>query len=285
MYSYYLPLFDIYETNKGFVFEKTNGLGKGLKCSFSETNLTTECVVPSSLSKEALFKLLGLNKINVFADLCLVANMDECVSKIITLINEEEDSRYVFYSIYLSRNTDYYANTLKWAKQAIINGYVDSSSYISREFNKIKKSIDIVFDETSNPIDLACKLLFIKSVGVKSVASLLLHAYGLTRYAPIDRHYANYLGVKGKLMHKNTCIRRKMECSACNLHSCIYRQAVSKYGIYNGVVQSLVYINSRLKQTRRSEIEEILVRDPSLYVDDLEKLLIKVKSYKLYKLG
>lgn len=276
MYSYYLPLFDIYETNKGFVFEKTNGFGKGLKCSFSEINLTTECVVPSGLSEGALFKLLGLNKINVFGDLCLVADMDECVSRIITLINGEEDSRYVFYSIYLSRNTDYYANTLKWAKQAVINGYVDSSSYISREFNKLKKSIDIVFNETNNPIDLACKLLFVKNVGVKSVASLLLHAYGLTRYAPIDRHYANYLGVKGKPGYKDICIRSKMECSGCSLHSCIYRQAVSKYGTYNGVVQSLVYINARLKQTRRSEIEEILVRDPSVYMDNLEKLLIKL---------
>ncbi|MEM4889813.1 MAG: hypothetical protein QXJ64_10300 [Thermosphaera sp.] len=280
LYSYYLPLFNIVETSQGFIFEKVFGVAKGLKCMFKEYELLAECNIPSHVSRNNVVKLLGLNKSSFFADICRIINMEKCVSSNITLVNGDEDAKYVFYAIYLSRNTDYYVNTIKWTKQAITDGYIDSSSYIAREFNEVKESIDKVFNNLNRPEELIIDLLSIRGVSVKSVTALMLHSYGLTNYAPIDRHYANYLRSRLKQPVKNTCIKLKLNCEVCP-RDCIYKYTLKKHGVYNGVLQSLVYIYDRLRLKKRSEVEKILVKDPSIYLDKIEDLLIHARSMNI----
>ncbi|MEM1832363.1 MAG: hypothetical protein QXJ97_12650, partial [Desulfurococcaceae archaeon] len=54
-----------------------------------------------------------------------------------------------------------------------------------------------------------------------------------------------------------------------------------KHGVYNGVLQSLVYIYDRLRLKKRSEVEKILVKDPSIYLDKIEDLLIHARSMNI----
>lgn len=273
LYSYYLPLFNITETSWGFIFEKVFGSAKGLRCSFKESELLTECIIPNDISKEEVIKLLGLDKSSLFKDLCRVVNLKNCITSNVTLIHDEKDARYVFYAIYLSRNTDYHINTVKWARQAIVEGHLNSTSYIAMEFNEVKGAIDGVFNDFNKQEELIENLLSVRGVSVKSVAALLLHAYGLTSYAPIDRHYASYLGNRLSKPAKVMCARLKLNCKLCS-RNCVYKYALKKYGIYNGILQSAIYIYVRLRSKRRSEIEKVLIKDPSDYLDETEDLLV-----------
>lgn len=276
LYSYSLPLFEVYETGSGFVFEKVRGALKGLKCEFSEKELTTTCTIPSGASSSVLERVLGLRYRHIFQDFCNYVSVKGSPCRV-TLVAEPSDSRYVFYAIYLSKNTDYYVNTVLWTKMAVDTGVVKASSYIPREFNKVKPIVDVVFQRSQSLEELVAGLLAVPGVGAKSISALLLHGYGLSMYAPVDRHYREYLGSKWKEPHKAYCAKYKLNCLACP-RNCIYKYAASKYGAYNGVVQSLVYIRARLAMHRRSELEEVLVRDPSMHLEHFDKVLEAARS-------
>ncbi|MEM5833689.1 MAG: hypothetical protein QXF04_04075 [Candidatus Aenigmatarchaeota archaeon] len=279
LYSYMLPLFEIEETPGGFVFRKMRGLGRWLTCEFNEEELETRCIVPCEVSRESVERVLGLEKQPLFGELCVRLNLPPSYCSV-TLLYEPADAKLVFYAVYLSRNTDYYVNTVKWTKQAVEHGAVESTSYIPREFNALKPRIDSVFAEYTDPAVLSVELLKLRGVGAKTVSAIMLHGYGLTEYAPVDRHYADYLGLNPRQPPKSACITSGFECSRCT-RSCVYRYAVVKYGVYNGVVQSLTYIRARLKRSRRSIIEEVLVKETSWYLDIVESILEKARELKL----
>jgi hypothetical protein len=280
LYSYLLPVFNIEETPRGFVFEVDWGLFKGFRCVFDEESLVTECSdVPSELLGE-VSRLLGLDKRIVFSEVCRLAGLDRCVAGVVTLIYSPRYKLPVAYSIYLSRNTDYYINTVRWVREALSRGVVESSAYIPREFNRVKSLIDQTLLRSKSPVEEALDLLEIKGFGVKSAKAYLLHAYGLTEHAPIDRHYLRVLGVKPAIS-KSKCISTgKLDCLRCSVN-CAYRVATARFRELNGAVQSLAYIYGRLKSKRRSSLEEVLVKSPDYYIDHFEALFENLTSRDL----
>ena len=279
LYSYLLPLFKIEETHGGFTFTIDLGPFKGLKCRFNEFTLETTCSTDPGFMEIHIERILGLEKHSLFKDLCKWINVEKCIVDQVSLIYEPTYKNIVAYSVYLSRNTNYYINTLKWVREAIEMGVVDSTSYIPREFNRVKREIDYVLSTGLDPVSEALSLMKIRGFGAKSANAYLLHAYGLTQYAPIDRHYARLIKAL-KPKSKLTCqLHGKLQCSQCIIH-CPYRQAYSKFRELNGVIQSLAYIHGRLKNPVRSRIEEILVKDTSQYLDPLENLLHRLINWE-----
>lgn len=279
LYSYLLPLFNVEEVSDGFVFEKTYGTVKGLFCRFSEKELVTTCRIPRGVDRASVLRVLGLEKQPLFTEFSDRVGVSR-VKTPVTLVYEPGDVVHVFYAIYLSRNTDYYVNTIRWARQAYEEEFVTSSSYIALEFNRLKRVIDGVFEKGLDPLSTAISLMEMRGVGIKSVTALLLHGYGLTEYAPVDRHYAEYLGVERYQPQKEHCVKLRLNCKLCS-RGCPYRYAVVKYGVYNGFVQSLVYIHARLSASRRSELEEVLVKDPADWLNPVEEVLNRAREFSI----
>ncbi|MEM1701444.1 MAG: hypothetical protein QXF58_04855 [Desulfurococcaceae archaeon] len=279
LYSYHLPLFDIEETNNGFIFKKAFGSLRGIECVFNEKDLETICESPHRFTSE-LSNALGLDRLYLFKEICGITGIHKCIAENITLIHNELDKQLVFYTIYLSRNTDYYVNTVRWVQELLRKGYISSNSYIARDFMSKKDIIDEVYSSTVDRLSEIVRLLSIHGVGVKSIKAYLLHAYGDTVHAPIDRYYARFLGQDIKVsVDKNRCLKRGLNCERCS-STCPYAFSMERFNVLNGVVQSLVYIYNRLRLHRRSRLEEILVKDPSVYLDGLEHL---IKNLELIK--
>jgi hypothetical protein len=273
LYSYLLPLFSVEETSSGFVFRKIAGADRGLECVFRESTLETKCTAPSGVGVSPT--LLGLSKRELFQEVCRRAGLEECIARHVTLIYEPRDKELVLYSVFLSRSTDYYVNTVKWVRELVVRGFVESSSYLTVEFNRVRGSLRGVLERGLDPLSEATELLSISGIGVKSAKAYLLHAYGLTSHAPVDRHYASVLGVKYTQPSKKLCVKLKLDCYNCP-RSCVYGYTTRLLGSLNGVVQSLSYIYGRLKSKRRSSLEETLVPDPSKYLDEVERILSRV---------
>ena len=275
LYSYLLPLYSIEEINGGFVFRKVIGFSKGLECVFKESTLETKCKAPIGVNVSQ--SLLGLDKRRLFREICELVGFKDCFSKHITLIYEPRDKELILYSVYLSRNTDYYINTVRWIRNLVLKESISSSSFILREFNDARMSFKSVFEENLDPLSEAVKLLNIRGIGVKSMKAYLLHAYGLTEHAPIDRHYSRILKAKPIQPNKQMCIARRLQCSECTIN-CLYGYTTKMLRSLNGIVQSLSYIYGRLKLKRRSALEEIIVPNPSSYIDEFEKLLESISA-------
>jgi hypothetical protein len=259
-YSYTLPLYDVKPTDNGFVFTKTAGLCKGLECRFQRSTLETICVIPSGCEERAK-ELLGLSSKWGFEELCRVVGWEKCVASQITLLYSPGDAKLIFYTILLSRNTDYFINTLRWFKQLVNRGVIEDGSYIPQQILALVPMVEKLFSDAGKAEDIAISLLMLKGVGVKSVAALLLHAYGETEYAPVDRHYKRFLKtVFGKLREpvKRVCIATKLNCLICGYrYKCFYGVARS-FGKLNGYLQSLAYLSERLG-VARGWLEEVLV--------------------------
>lgn len=277
LYSYLLPLFDIEDTGDGFRFEIRYNQGSCVQCYFRESTLETTCRVTGDTSSVQLNRLLGLETRPLFRQLCEVIGVDHCIGFYVTLVYAPHLRRYVAYSIYLSRNTDYYANTVKWMKQLLQTGKINASSYQVREFMENKKMIDYIIETSMSPLEEAIRLMSVRGFGVKSAKAYLLHAYGYTNNAPIDVYYARFLGLsKRPSVLKNHCIEMQLDCMHCS-SNCPYKYTMMEFKTLNGVLQSILYIYGRLTSSRRSELEKILVPDPSQYIDMIEKIVEKIR--------
>lgn len=286
LYSYLLPVIDVVETTEGFKFQFTRGVFNGIECFFNENNLETECVISDSMSRVMIQNILGLSKHDLFIKLCDVLELNDCVANEITLMFEPIYKREILYAIYLSKNTNYYINTIRWTRVVLEKGYIDSASFIPREFNKVKNQIDKVLAENTSIHREVVNLLRIPGVGLKSIKAYLLHAYGLTQHAPIDRHYARFLDLTSINIDKKHCLNTELKCEHCQF-KCPYSHTMKKFGLFNGVVQSLVYIHSRLVFSRKSRLEEILVKDPSKYTSRLVEVFkaINRNLTRIYNYG
>ncbi|MGB9828116.1 hypothetical protein IMZ38_06025 [Thermosphaera chiliense] len=268
MYSYLLPFFEIKETSNGFIFAKKYGVLKGLKCTFHEDSLLTICDASSvsSLEKRHITSLLGLDKTVLFKQLSSFSE-DNLIGEI-TLMFSPLDAENIFKTILLSRNTDYFTNTIRWVKD-LLEGIDISRTYSSyipkmlKQFNEHLPGIDFL-SLNSNSIR---QLLEIRHIGAKTVSALLLHGYGNTLYAPVDRHFSKLLSLRFAISEplKKYCMENAMECLNCR-HGlkCKYGISMKTFGDYNGVIQSISYIASRLER-KPSELESILLKNRRTY--------------------
>lgn len=261
-YSYLLPLFDIEPTENGFAFRKVVGFCSKIECVFHRDSLKTVCKVPPNCVEYSKH-VLGVDSRWGFKELCKVYGYEKCFAERITLLYSPKDARLVFYAILLSRNTDYFVNTLRWFKELVHTGSIESDGYIAKQFLEIKESVDRVFDSIDKVNELTISLLKLRYVGLKTVSALLLHAFGLTEYAPIDRHYTWYLSkalpnFKPMQIRKEVCIRNQLNCLECPYRErCLYG-ATKIFGKLNGYIQSLAYLSRRISMARNT-LEGILV--------------------------
>ncbi len=162
-------------------------------------------------------------------------------------------------------NTDYYVNTLRWMKEFIRYNRISSRSYQVKLFNRLIAHLDKILDKANDPVEEAVELLSLDGVGVKTAHAYLLHTYGLTDYAPVDRYFMRFLniiGVSGRVPNKKQCLRSGLDCKSCPYStSCIYALAKRKLGSLTGVIQSLIYCLLRTGNKRKnSTVEAILIR-------------------------
>ncbi|MEM2025601.1 MAG: hypothetical protein QXW94_04855 [Desulfurococcaceae archaeon] len=275
LYSYLLPVIDIEEVGNGFKFKFIYGEAHGIECAFKENVIETYCSLPSGLNLAVVRNILGFSKHHLFKNLCSDLHISNCVSNKISLIYEQGYKKPVAHAIYLSRDTNFFLNTVKWCREALFKGYIESSSFIPLEFKKVKHMIDVALNARS-PYEEVIGLIKVRGFGIKSAKAFLLHTYGLTHEAPLDRHYVKFLGVSAPNMKKEACIGVKLSC--LNLpFNCPYSYAVKRYRTYNGLVQSIVYIYDTLR-SQGANLVKILVKDPSKYLDDLERLLDRLRE-------
>ena len=265
-YSYTLPLYDVKPIGNGFIFEKAIGFCKGIRCRFYRDNLKTTCIVPNSCV-DYIDHILGLDSKWGFEEICRVYSDKDCIASRITLLYSPKDPRYILYAILLSRNTDYFINSIKWFREFITFNTIRNRGYIANQFLTIRDTVDDIFNKAKNASELINMLFNVRYIGLKTISALLLHAYGATEYAPIDRHYKAYLSTLFKHLEapqKKTCVSNNLNCSTCLYRArCIY--GVSKmFGKLNGYIQSLAYLSKRISICR-STLEETLI--PKSYRD------------------
>lgn len=272
LYSYLLPAVEVEERADGFKFRFERGLARGLECEFRESLLETTCTTSTLKGVSELNSLLGIEKHYLFTNFCKLIGLEDCIANHVSLIFDPRYKRVVAYSVYLSRNTDYYVNTINWVKEALDSGRIESSSYIAREFNEFKGSIDRVLGAGLKPREEAVELMKVRGFGVKLAKAYLLHSYGLTEHSPIDRHYASFFGLGKRSAQKARCISKSLECELCKA-DCPYYLSTKRFGVFSGVVQSLTYIHGKLVSKRRTPLERVLIRDADYYVDKLDNIL------------
>ncbi len=144
------------------------------------------------------------------------------------------DLRAMFYSVFLSRNTDYHTNTVRWVRQMVLRAGDEiglarldprdfGSSYQLAQLAEIKDDVSAVLDAlVPGPglmgsegafSSIKARLLALPHVGPKTVHALGLFCFGLTQLAPADRHLvavARALGLAGedtRLPRKELCMR------------------------------------------------------------------------------
>lgn len=279
LYSYLLPFFEIRETHLGFEFVKRHGALPGIKCHFHENDLLTQCEIPSNIgaSNKIMHNILGLSKRRLYEQLCTMVDSykDGCLINQITLMFNPLDAKDILRVIVLSHNTDYYLNAIRWAN-LIFSGYSlpeNLPSYIPKILARLEgKLSQLSFNSPSR--DLIRGLLSTKNIGPKTVTALLLHGYGMTQYAPVDRHFEKRLSTLANLRQplKKYCVEYSLQCEKCLIGiKCKYGVSARLFGRFNGVLQSVSYIVDRLK-IRRSPLENILVKNVRDY-EYLDKLL------------
>lgn len=207
-----------------------------------------------------------------------------------TFIYSSIDKIYIFSSIYLSRNTDYYRNTIKWIRTIVENNCIEQpfncldyiKSYQYRELVSIWRNTTLDPETLVNEFNL---LMSLKGFGLKSINAYMLHVYGCTEYAPIDRHYVSLLdrvGLKGKIPSKNYCLKNKLNCRKCKLSGkCLYSIVYNRFGVFNGIIQSINYVYSRLKRIidNRSRISHL---EEKLLSSNLDKYLSFIDEYEKF---
>ncbi len=119
------------------------------------------------------------------------------------------DPRAMFYSIFLSRNTDYHVNTVRWMRAMLAEAGDEErlasldprrfgSSYQLAQLWEIKPQLDEALGSLTPGQELLGSegvfsfvkkvLLALPHVGPKSVHAFALFCLALTRFAPADRH-------------------------------------------------------------------------------------------------
>jgi len=272
-YSYILPLFNVNVLDDGIHILKAYGVCRGLECFVN--NVGTLCYIPNTCIEEHYKCILGLDKAFLVDELIRyfdLTNLDAIFHRF-TPIYSPGDSLFIAITIYLSRNTDYYVNTIKWVrafieKECFFNKMNCENLFNSYQFRELMSNLDVirvVMDSERDFVKQSVELMSIRGFGVKSAMAYILHAGGLTKYAPIDRHYLSVLektGIDASQPVKKQCIENMLLCSSCRYRrKCLYGFIQEKLGVFNGLIQSIIYVYGRVSKSkyRLSMLEQILL--------------------------
>lgn len=191
------------------------------------------------------------------------------------------DTFEVLTSAFLSRNTDYHKNTVRWVRaflsklgdfrrddlahitRAAVSTYREFKSYQLQQFIEVLESLHAIAHAapTIDPGTIRKKLLEVKYLGPKVADSFILHSGLDQSKAPVDVHYMRFLKRHGllekeyKSPQKNYCA--KYECSSCLIaRKCIYTYAARMFKRLNGFVQTAAYAMGKLGIKRCEDLEK-----------------------------
>jgi len=168
------------------------------------------------------------------------------------------DRPLIFAVVFMSRNTDFHANVLRWARRLFsrtddpyeISELEDVSwvgtSYQVRELPSALR--EYLALKRRDPLDERRALLSIRGVGVKTADAYLLFT-GNPRAAPIDKHFLRFSRrfevAVGRPPRKDYCMR--FDCAMCPMReNCISHFVVEKYGELAGWLQTVAYVHDKV---------------------------------------
>jgi endonuclease III-like uncharacterized protein len=177
----------------------------------------------------------------------LLALYGDCVG--ISISPGDEDLLFVV--AFLTQNTNYHANVLRWARALFsaserLEEIAELAPRVGRSY-QLQRLPAAVEDylRLGRPRDRR-ELLRVRGVGPK-VADLFLLFTGDTTAAPVDKHFARVaprLGLAGRQPSAQHC--RRHSCGECPLSSsCLGGLARSRLGRLAGWVQTLAYLADR----------------------------------------
>ena len=168
------------------------------------------------------------------------------------------DQDLVFAAAFLSRNTDYYANVVRWVRLLSPDGELDPSlavnagrSFQLRQLPEVMASLREISPLPRDPWEARRRLLSLRWVGPKVADAFLLFTGASTELAPADVHFLR-LGVRLGLLSaearapdKRACLR--WTCSECpRLEKCATGASREALGPLAGWVQTALYVHDRL---------------------------------------
>lgn len=158
------------------------------------------------------------------------------------------DEDLIFVVAFLTQNTNYHVNVLRWAdeifaKSEDLSDIAEIAPAIGRSYQLQRLPHAVrAFIELGKPRERR-DLIKITSVGPK-VADLYLLFTGDTTSPPVDKHFvrmAPIFKLKGRPPMSTYC--RKYSCDACpHAGNCLRNLAASKLGRLAGWVQTLAYL-------------------------------------------
>ncbi|HII46184.1 DNA lyase [Pyrobaculum aerophilum] len=174
----------------------------------------------------------------------LVEKYGDCIG--ISISPGDED--LIFVVAFLTQNTNYHVNVLKWARRLFSAG--EDLEQLARIAPSVGRSYQLqrLPEAVSDYLTMGrprdrITLLKIRGVGPK-VADLFLLFTGDTTSAPVDKHYmriAPGLGIRGAPPNANYC--KRYTCDACPLsRRCIRGLSLLKLGRLAGWVQTVAYL-------------------------------------------
>jgi hypothetical protein len=185
------------------------------------------------------------------------------------------DLRAMFYSIFLSRNTSYHTNTVRWLHNMAVKAGNEENlasldprsfggSYQLTQLAKVKPKLDGILNSLIpgsrliNSIDVfshvKAKLLSLPYVGSKSVHAFGLFCLGLTWLAPADRHLTSMVKSMGivndkvktpekKLCMENNCL---IDLKCPMFKDCLTAKLMRDFGVMAGWLQTATYLYGAL---------------------------------------
>jgi len=185
------------------------------------------------------------------------------------------DARAIFYSIFLSRNTSYHNNTVRWLRsmfsKAIDEDHLKTfnpmdfgGSYQLKQLSEIKDDLHMIFNDfnfgwnifgsVNTYSILKRRLLSIPYVGSKSVHAFGLFCFGLTLISPVDRHLISivkwlnliddFTMPRKELCSKYDCLIDLNSCSINN--KCLMAFLMRKFKFMAGWIQTATYLYGSL---------------------------------------
>ncbi|MCX8184510.1 MAG: hypothetical protein RMI56_06520 [Sulfolobales archaeon] len=182
------------------------------------------------------------------------------------------DKFEVLTAAFLSRNTDYHRNTVRWVKSLLhklSNTNIDSANgivraafltyneYRSYQLHQLTEVLSEILSalQAVSAMDVETirkQLIKIKHLGPKVVDSFLLHSGLETIHAPVDIHYLRFLKKYGLLRDVFTYPRKKycteFNCYTCPIaRKCVYAYTIKMFKNLNGFIQTASYVSGKLK--------------------------------------
>ena len=286
--SFSLPLFERKDAN---IFVKTYGYKTGLRLEGRLGLLLYDgCSLPeaSFLSGAWFNPFEGAGRLRRRPRLALYELLQ--VFPGLGLAINPWDIRAMFYSIFLSRNTDYYANTVRWVREmalragdeaglALLDPRKFGSSYQLAQLAEIRDGLDGALALLSPGIELVGseasfslvkeRLLSLPHVGPKTVHAFGLFCLGLTQLAPADRHLiaiSRTLGLVGegvRAPRKDLCIRYRCfgDGGPCpQAPSCLTALLMRELGLMAGWFQTAAFLYGALYLSKREDPAGLLRR-------------------------